>query len=100
MAWSSLHPTLLICRHVAEHYVPEYGKDVRFRIENYAYIDPLGRETVSWVRTFFTKRKRRFDAYMINGLETLSVEVAKQRAKTSSLDKPDTCPPIPDFCAK
>ncbi len=43
----------------------EHGKDVPFRMENYAYIDPLGRETVSWVRTFFTKRKRRFDAYMI-----------------------------------
>jgi hypothetical protein len=44
---------------------PEHGKDVPFTIENYAYIDPLGRETVSWVRTFSTKRKRRFDAYMI-----------------------------------
>ena len=44
---------------------PEHGKDVPFRIENYAYIDPLGRETVSWVRTFSTKHKRRFDAYMI-----------------------------------
>jgi hypothetical protein len=44
---------------------PEHGKDVPFRIENYAYIDPLGRETLSWVRTFSTKHKRRFDAYMI-----------------------------------
>ena len=44
---------------------PNMEKDVPFTIENYAYIDPLGRETVSWVRTFSTKRKRRFDAYMI-----------------------------------
>lgn len=44
---------------------PEHGTNVPFTIENYAYIDPLGRETVSWVRTFATKRKRRFDAYMI-----------------------------------
>ena len=44
---------------------PEHGTDVPFTIENYAYVDPLGRETVSWVRTFSTKKKRRFDAYMI-----------------------------------
>lgn len=44
---------------------PEQGTHVPFTIENYAYTDPLGRETVSWVRTFHTKKKRRFDAYMI-----------------------------------
>ena len=44
---------------------PEHGRNVPFTIENYAYLDPLGRETVSWVRTFETSRKRRFDAYMI-----------------------------------
>ena len=44
---------------------PEHGTDVPFTIENYAHVDPLGRETVSWVRTFSTKKKRRFDAYMI-----------------------------------
>ncbi len=44
---------------------PEHGADVPFTIENYAYRDPLGRETVSWVRTFHTTRPRRFDAYMI-----------------------------------
>ena len=36
-----------------------------FTIENYAYRDPLGRETVTWVRTFETTKRRRFDAYMI-----------------------------------
>lgn len=44
---------------------PEHGRNVPFTIENYAYRDPLGRETVTWVRTFETNRRRRFDAYMI-----------------------------------
>ena len=44
---------------------PEHGTNIPFTIENYAYLDPLGRETVSWVRTFSAKKKRRFDAYMI-----------------------------------
>ena len=44
---------------------PEQGRDVPFTIENYAYRDPLGRETVTWVRTFETAKRRRFDAYMI-----------------------------------
>ncbi len=47
---------------------PEKGKDVPFTIENYAYIDSFGRETVTWIRTFQmpSGRKRRFDATMIN----------------------------------
>jgi hypothetical protein len=44
---------------------PEQGRDVPFTIENYAYRDSLGRETVTWVRTFGTSHPRRFDAYMI-----------------------------------
>ena len=44
---------------------PEQGTNVPFTIQNYAYSDPLGRETVTWVRTFNTRKKRRFDAYMI-----------------------------------
>ena len=44
---------------------PEQGRNVPFTIENYAYVDALGRETVTWVRTFETRRRRRFDAYMI-----------------------------------
>ena len=39
--------------------------DVPFTIQNYAYTDPLGRETVTWVRTFTAHKTRRFDAYMI-----------------------------------
>ena len=44
---------------------PESGRNVRFEIHNYAYLDSLGRETVTWVRKFRGRRPRRFDAYMI-----------------------------------
>lgn len=45
---------------------PSRGRDVRFTVENYAYRDGFGRETVTWVRTFeFARRPRRFDATMI-----------------------------------
>ncbi len=44
---------------------PESGRNVPFQIQNYAYLDPFGRETVTWVRTFRANRQRRFDAYMI-----------------------------------
>ena len=45
--------------------LPEHGANVPFTIENYAYCDGFGRETVTWIRTFETRRPRRFDAYMI-----------------------------------
>lgn len=44
---------------------PEKGRDIPFKIENYAYVDRFGRETVTWVRTFETRKTRRFDATMI-----------------------------------
>jgi len=44
---------------------PESGRNVPFQILNYAYVDSYGRETVTWIRKFQTKRPRRFDAYMI-----------------------------------
>ena len=45
---------------------PETGEDVPFTVENYAYLDPYDRETVTWVRTFdLDGRTRRFDATMI-----------------------------------
>jgi hypothetical protein len=44
---------------------PEHGQNVPFTIQNYAYTDSLGRETVTWVRTFSARKTRRFDAYMI-----------------------------------
>ncbi len=44
---------------------PEKGCGIPFKIENYAYIDRFGRETVTWVRTFNARKTRRFDATMI-----------------------------------
>ncbi|GIP40230.1 hypothetical protein J31TS4_35100 [Paenibacillus sp. J31TS4] len=45
---------------------PQRGEGIPFTIENYAYRDSLGRETVTWVRTYlFPKQIRRFDATMI-----------------------------------
>jgi hypothetical protein len=44
---------------------PETGRSVPFTIENYAFVDSFGRETVAWIRTFQSRRTRRFDAYMI-----------------------------------
>lgn len=46
---------------------PEHGKNIPFTIENYAYRDTFGRETVTWIRTFESRKRRRFDAYMIYG---------------------------------
>lgn len=48
---------------------PERGTTVPFTIWNYAYIDPFGRETVTWIRSFETRHPRRFDAYMIYSKE-------------------------------
>lgn len=45
---------------------PDVGNNVPFTIENYPYRDPLGRETVTFVRSYSVGRKhRRFDATMI-----------------------------------
>ena len=44
---------------------PEHGRGIPFTIENYAYVDGFGRETVTWLRTFEARTRRRFDAYMV-----------------------------------
>jgi hypothetical protein len=44
---------------------PEHGSNIPFTVRNYAYLDPFGRETVTWIRNFETHHPRRFDAYMI-----------------------------------
>ncbi len=45
--------------------VPDTGREVPFAIENYPYVDPLGRETVTFVREYAIDGKsRRFDATM------------------------------------
>jgi hypothetical protein len=48
---------------------PEQGQEIPFSIENYAYRDSFGRETVTWLRTFEIGRRRRFDAYMIHSAQ-------------------------------
>lgn len=46
--------------------IPDTGRDVPFVIENYPYVDPFGRETVTFVREYMIgRRSRRFDATMI-----------------------------------
>jgi len=46
---------------------PDRARDVPFRIDNHPYVDSLGRETVTFVRTMAIRpgRRRRFDATMI-----------------------------------
>lgn len=44
---------------------PEQGENVPFTIENWAYLDSFGRETVTELRTFKLGQGRRFDAYMV-----------------------------------
>lgn len=46
--------------------IPDVGTDVPFVIENFPYTDPLGRETVTFVREYSIGSKhRRFDATMV-----------------------------------
>jgi hypothetical protein len=46
--------------------VPDVGENVPFTIENYPYLDPFGRETVTFVREYRLRKKpSRFDATMI-----------------------------------
>jgi hypothetical protein len=44
---------------------PDRGQHVPFTIENYAYRDRFGRETMTWIRSFALAQPRRFDATMI-----------------------------------
>lgn len=49
---------------------PQAGRNVPFTIENYAYLDGYGRETVTWIRKYrFPGKHRRFDATMIHSPE-------------------------------
>lgn len=48
--------------------IPDVGVDVPFTIENHAYLDPFGRETVTFMREYRMPGRRhpsRFDATMI-----------------------------------
>lgn len=43
----------------------EPGRNIPFTIENYAFVDQSGRETVSWIRIFKSRRTRRFGAHIV-----------------------------------
>ncbi len=44
----------------------ERGRDVPFEVRNNAYVDSLGRETITWARAFeFPRGGRRFDEYLV-----------------------------------
>jgi hypothetical protein len=46
--------------------IPDVGENVPFTIENYPYLDPFGRETVTFVREYQVRnRPNRFDATMV-----------------------------------
>ncbi len=69
MIWNGglpLRPLLRLgqARHIM---FAEWGAQIPFTLENYAYRDAAGRETVTWLRTFQVnpQTKRHFDAYMV-----------------------------------
>jgi len=46
--------------------IPDTGSNVPFTIENYPYLDPFGRETITFVREYRVRAKpSRFDATMV-----------------------------------
>lgn len=48
--------------------IVDHGDDIPFVIENYPYLDPFGRETVTFVREYtIGGHHRRFDATMVSG---------------------------------
>ncbi|MGO4372073.1 DUF4166 domain-containing protein [Paenibacillus sp. 2TAB19] len=61
--WALLPLFLGTFRHIM---FPNGGSNIPFTIENYAYVDPSGRETVTWIRKFeFPRIVRHFDATMV-----------------------------------
>ncbi|GLX67977.1 DUF4166 domain-containing protein [Paenibacillus glycanilyticus] len=65
--WAALPLILGASRHIM---FPQGGRNIPFTIENYAYCDSLGRETVTWIRKFqFKHAVRHFDATMIYSSE-------------------------------
>ncbi|RXZ80112.1 DUF4166 domain-containing protein [Paenibacillaceae bacterium] len=61
--WAVLPLALGTTRHIM---FPQGGRGVPFSIENFAYVDRFGRETVTWTRKFkFRRAIRHFDATMI-----------------------------------
>lgn len=61
--WVALPLLLGSSRHIM---FPQGGRQIPFTIENFAYTDSFGRETVTWIRKFkFKQTIRYFDATMI-----------------------------------
>ncbi|MDQ0111310.1 DUF4166 domain-containing protein [Paenibacillus harenae] len=61
--WALLPLFLGTFRHIM---FPNGGNNIPFTIENYAYIDSSGRETITWIRKFeFPGIVRHFDATMV-----------------------------------
>jgi len=61
--WAALPLQIGTLRHIM---FPQRGNKIPFTIENYAYRDSFGRETVTWNRQFrFQSKLRKFDATMI-----------------------------------
>ncbi|WP_127530482.1 DUF4166 domain-containing protein [Paenibacillus kobensis] len=65
--WHNRFVALALRLGMARHIMfPNSGNHVPFTIENYAFVDRYGRETVSWIRKFkFKQAIRHFDATMI-----------------------------------
>jgi Domain of unknown function (DUF4166) len=72
---------------------PEVGENIPFTIENYAFRDDFGRETVSLIRTFDSTKRRRFDAYMIYSDER--GRIVDYLGSTSTSRSISTCRSIP-----
>lgn len=59
---------------------PDYGQNVPFTIENYAYRDRHGRETVTWLRTFETETACRSTACKNDGVR--AAQTTRSRGRT------------------
>jgi hypothetical protein len=49
------------------------GRDIPFTIQNYAYVDSFGRETMTFTRTFHFDTPRRWDATMVHSVERATI---------------------------
>lgn len=63
---SALYRPFLLLGAMRNIMFPERGTDVPFTIENWAYRDTFGRETLSLNRVFRFPRERRFDEYIVD----------------------------------
>ncbi|GGF98197.1 DUF4166 domain-containing protein [Paenibacillus abyssi] len=61
--WAAVPLYIGTYRHIM---FPQGGRQIPFTIENFAYVDRFGRETVTWIRKFrFERTIRHFDATMV-----------------------------------